>query len=247
MGITTLERPVKNSEFRAQSSELNTVLAWLTAVLMALSLYAVFIYAPIERTQGPPQKIFYFHVPLAWDAYLAFFCTFVGSIAYLRTAKPKWDMLAYAAAEIGVVFTTLVLISGSIWGKTIWGTWWTWDARLTSTLVMWFIYVAYLMLRSSIGRTTVRAARYAAVLGIVGFVDVPIVHMSVTWWRTLHPQPTVANPAGPTLPGSMLAALFLCLITFTILFAWLLRERMAVEQLHHEVDALAAGILESEA
>lgn len=247
MGITTLDRPAtQNSELRTQNSELNTVLAWATAVLMALSLYAVFIYAPIERTQGAPQKIFYFHVPLAWDAYLAFFCTLVGSIAYLRTAKPKWDMLAYSAAEIGVVFTTLVLISGSIWGKTIWGTWWTWDARLTSTLVMWFIYVAYLMLRSSIGRT-VRAARYAAVLGIVGFIDVPIVHMSVTWWRTLHPQPTIANPAGPTLPGSMLATFFLCLVTFTILFAWLLRERMAVEQLRHEVDALTASVLESEA
>jgi heme exporter protein C len=103
------------------------------------------------------------------------------------------------------------------------------------------------MLRSSIGRTTVRAARYGAVLGIVGFIDVPIVHMSVTWWRTLHPQPTVANPAGPTLPGNMLAAFFLCLVTFTILFVWLLRERIAVEHLHHEVDALAASILEAEA
>jgi heme exporter protein C len=228
-------------------AKLNTALGWLTAILMAVSLYAVFIYAPIERTQGPAQKIFYFHVPLAWDAYLAFFCTLVGSIAYLRTAKPKWDVLAYSSAEVGVVFTTLVLISGSIWGKTIWGAWWAWDARLTSTLVMWFIYVAYLMLRSSIGRTTTRAARYAAVLGIVGFIDVPIVHMSVNWWRTLHPQPTVANPTGPTLPASMLATFFLCLITFTIFFAWLLRERMAVEHLRHEVEALSASVLEAEA
>ena len=229
-----------------QGTKLSTMLAWTTGLLMALSLYAVFIYAPIERTQGAPQKIFYFHVPLAWDAYLAFFATLLGSVAYLRTAKPRWDFLASSAAEIGVVFTTLVLISGSIWGKVIWGTWWTWDARLTSTLVMWFIYVAYLMLRSSLGRT-VRAARYAAVLGIVGFIDVPIVHMSVTWWRTLHPQPTVANPAGPTLPGSMLATFFLCLVTFTILFVWLLRERVAVERLRHEVDTLAASILETEA
>jgi heme exporter protein C len=247
VSVTTVERPEAGSQApTAQRPGNNTILAWSTAVLMALSLYAVFIYAPIERTQGPAQKIFYFHVPLAWDAYLAFFCTLVGSIAYLKTAKPRWDMLANSAAEIGVVFTTLVLVSGSIWGKTIWGTWWTWDARLTSTLVMWFIYVGYLMLRSSIGRTTVRAARYAAVLGIVGFIDVPIVHMSVTWWRTLHPQPTIANPAGPTLPGSMLATFFLCLVTFTILFVWLLRERMAVEQLHHEVEALAATILESD-
>jgi heme exporter protein C len=215
-----------------------------SALLMALSLYAVFLYAPIERTQGVPQKIFYFHVPLAWCAYLAFFCTLVGSIGYLRTRKLGWDVLAYCAAEVGVVFTTLVLISGSVWGKTIWGAWWAWDARLTSTLVMWFIYIAYLMLRSSIGRTTAKAARYAAVLGIVGFVDVPIVHMSVTWWRTLHPQPTVANPAGPTLPPSMLQTLLLCLVTFTVLFVWLLRERMAVERLRHEIDALSANLLE---
>jgi len=243
MSTLTLESP------SAASAQARTHafpwLAWITFVLMALSLVAVFLYAPIEKTQGPPQKIFYFHVPLAWDAYLAFFGTLVGSIGFLRSGRQKWDVLAFSSAEIGVVFTTLVLISGSIWGKTIWGAWWVWDARLTSTLVMWFIYVAYLMLRSSMGRTA-RAARYAAVLGIVGFVDVPIVHMSVTWWRTLHPQPTVANPAGPTLPGDMLATFFLCLITFTVFFVYLLRERMAVEDLRQTVDSLTARALETE-
>ena len=245
MSMQVLDRPRATEPPTTHDSRLTLVLGWVVFVLMVASLYAVFIYAPIERTQGPPQKIFYFHVPLAWDAYLAFFCTLVGSIGFLRTSKPRWDVLASSSAEIGVVLTTLVLISGSIWGKTIWGTWWAWDARLTSTLVMWFIYVAYLMLRSSLGRT-VRAARYGAVLGIVGFIDVPIVHMSVTWWRTLHPQPTIANPAGPTLPADMLAAFFLCLVTFTLLFVFLLRERMAVERLRHEIDALAAGILEPE-
>jgi heme exporter protein C len=202
---------------------------------MALSLYAVFVYAPIERTQGPPQKIFYFHVPLAWDAYLAFFCTLVGSIAYLRTAKPKWDVLAYSSAEVGVVFTTLVLISGSIWGKTIWGAWWAWDARLTSTLVMWFIYVAYLMLRSSVGRTTTRAARYAAVLGIVGFIDVPIVHMSVTWWRALHPEPTVARLEGPLMPPEMVLTLVLASVAFGLLYLTLMVVRVRLERLKDEV------------
>jgi heme exporter protein C len=235
--------PKGEGALTAHDSRLTTALAWAAGILMAASLYAVFVYSPIERTQGPPQKIFYFHVPLAWDAYLAFFCTLVGSIAYLRTSKPKWDVLAYSSAEIGVVFTTLVLISGSIWGKTIWGTWWAWDARLTSTLVMWFIYVAYLMLRSSVGRTTTRAARYAAVLGIVGFIDVPIVHMSVTWWRTLHPQPTIANPAGPTLPPEMLVTFFLALVTFTVFFVWLLRERMAIERLSRDVETLAEDML----
>lgn len=246
MAVAEAQVSTPPTERASRGSRVTAILAWTTGILMTLSLSAAFIYAPIERTQGPAQKIFFFHVPLAWDAYLAFFCTFLASIAYLRTTNPRWDALAYSAAEIGTVLTSLVLISGSIWGKAVWGTWWTWDARLTSTLVMWFIYVAYLMLRSSIGRSTVRAARYAAVLGIVGFVDVPIVHMSVTWWRTLHPQPTVANPAGPTLPGSMLATLMLCLVTFTIFFVWLLRERMAVEYLRQEVDALSASIMESE-
>src|SRR5262249_17905292 len=158
-----------------------------------------------------------------------------------KWSSQVWDVLALASAEVGVVFTTLVLIVGSIWAKPIWGTWWTWDARLTSTLVMWFVYVAYLMLRSSLGRTT-RAARYAAVLGIVGAVDIPIVHFSVTWWRTLHPQPTVANPQGPTLPAEMLIAFFLCLVTFTLLYVYIVRQRMSFEYLRREVDELATGV-----
>ena len=246
MIIAELEKvPISHAPIPARprmTIELDAVLGWLAAVLMAASLYAIFIYAPIERTQGPPQKIFYLHVPLAWDAYLAFFCTLIGSVAYLKTGSRRCDRFARTAAEIGVVFTTLVLISGSIWGKTIWGTWWTWDARLTSTLVMWFVYVGYLMLRSSLGQT-VRAARYGAVMGIVGFVDVPIVHMSVTWWRTLHPQPTVANPAGPTLPASMLATLVLALITFTVFFVYLLRQRIGLEWLRDEIQDVSAGVM----
>src|SRR5579859_6874051 len=133
MGIAVEPRAIPHPnppQAEEGKSALNTVLGWTTALLMALSLYAVFIFAPIELTQGAPQKIFYFHVPLAWDAYLAFFFTLAGSVAYLKTSNMRWDVLAYSAAEIGVVFTTLVLISGSIWGKTIWGTWWAWDARL---------------------------------------------------------------------------------------------------------------------
>ncbi len=220
------------------------LLAWITSALMVVSLYMIFIYAPVEKTQGAPQKIFYFHVPLAWDTYLAFFFTLVGSILYLKTSNRRWDNLARSSAEIGVVFTSLVLVVGSIWGKTIWGTWWTWDARLTSTLVMWFTYVAYLMLRSYVGEND-RAARYAAILGIVGFIDVPIVHMSVTWWRTLHPQPTVLNPAGPELPASMLATLMVSLLTLTVFFFYLLRERMLIENLRTEVHALTDNLLEN--
>ena len=244
MATTTLTRPTEQSAPAVRERNLlNAALAWLTFVLMAVSLWAVFLYASVEKVQGPPQKIFYFHVPLAWDAFLAFFLTLVGAVGYLRTRNDGWDVLAYASAEIGVVFTTLVIISGSIWGKTIWGTWWTWDARLTSTLVMWFVYVAYLMLRSSLGRTE-KAARYSAVLGIVGFVDVPIVYESVNWWRTLHPQ-MVIEPNNVALPPDMLATFFLCLVTFTVFFMYMLRERMAVETLRHDVDELASGFEES--
>ncbi|HEU0167362.1 MAG TPA: cytochrome c biogenesis protein CcsA [Chloroflexota bacterium] len=243
MATTTLTRTAETGAPSAnRRNPLNAALAWVTFLLMAASLWAVFLYSSVEQVQGPPQKIFYFHVPLAWDAFLAFFLTLVGGIGYLRTRNARWDVLAYAAAEIGVVFTTLVIISGSIWGKTIWGTWWTWDARLTSTLVMWFVYVAYLMLRSSLGRTE-KAARYSAVLGIVGFVDVPIVYESVNWWRTLHPQ-MVIEPNNVALPPDMLATFFLCLVTFTVFFIYMLRERMAVETLRHEIDELASGLEE---
>ena len=208
-----------------------------TLVLIPLSMAAIFLYAPTERVQGDVQRIFYLHLPLAWIAYLAFFLVFVSSVLYLWKRAERWDLLAQAAAEVGVVFTTLVLITGSIWARPIWGTWWSWDARLTTTLVLWFIYVGYLMLRSYVsdGR---RGARYAAVLGIVGFLDVPIIHQSVTWWRTLHPDPVVLAPGGPAMPPSMLQTLALSLLAFTLLFAWLLQLRYRLAETHQELRAL---------
>jgi heme exporter protein C len=150
-------------------------------------------------------------VPAAWLAYFSFFLIFVSSIAYLLTHRPGWDRLARAAAELGFVFTTLVLLTGSMWGRPIWGTWWTWDARLTTTLILWFIYLAYFALRSYVSDPE-RKARYAAVLGIIGFVDVPIIHMSVLWWRTLHPQPLVT------------------LLAFFVLYVFLLVEKYELER-----------------
>ena len=154
------------------------------------------LYAPTERVQGDAQRIFYVHVPLAWVAYLAFFVVFVASVAYLRTRRERWDVLALASAEVGLLFTTLVLVTGSLWARPIWGTWWSWDARLTTTLVLWLLYAGYRMVRAYAGDAA-RGARYAAVLGIVGFLDVPLVHQSVVWWRTLHPGPTVRPGRGP--------------------------------------------------
>src|SRR5438067_808016 len=192
---------------------------------------AIFLYAPTERTQGDVQRIFYLHLPLAWIAYLAYFIVFVCSALYLWRASPRWDLLAAAAAEVGVIFTTLVLITGSIWARPIW---WSWDARLTTTLVLWFIYLGYLMLRSYVAEER-RAARYAAVLGVVGFLDVPIIHQSVTWWRTLHPEPVVLTSGGPAMPAKMLQTFGLSMLAFTLLFCWLLLERYRLGRLQFDL------------
>ena len=212
-------------------------LALATTILLTISLAAIFLYAPTERVQGDVQRIFYLHLPLAWIAYLAYFLVFVSSVLYLWKGAARWDLLARSAAEVGAVFTTLVLVTGSIWARPIWGTWWSWDARLTTTLMLWFIYVGYLMLRSYIVDER-RGARYAAVLWIIGFVDVPIIHQSVTWWRTLHPEPIVVAPGGPNMPPSMVQTLALSLIALTCLFAWLLQQRYRLEWLRAEVREL---------
>jgi heme exporter protein C len=217
------------------------VLGVATAVALLAAMAMALLYAPTERVQGDVQRIFYFHVPAAWVAYLAFAVVLVGSIAYLWRRELRWDMLAQASAEIGVVFTTLALVTGSIWGRAVWGTWWTWDARLTTTLILWFIYAGYLMLRAYIPERA-RAARSCAVLGIVGFIDVPIVHMSVQWWRTLHPQPVVVRAGeAPALPPTMMTTLLVALLAFTLLYALLLVLRLWAEGLREDVAALRAA------
>jgi heme exporter protein C len=183
-------------------------------VLMLLAAGAIFLYAPTDALQGPVQRIFYLHVSSAIAAYACFAVVLVGGIVYLRNESLAADRFARAGAVVGVVFTTVTLVMGMLWAKPIWGTYWTWDARLTSTLVLWIIYVGYLLVRrlSEPGR---QAARLAAVVGIFGFIDVPVVHFSVTWWRTQHPGPIVVNDA---LPAEMLAV-FLFTLACTLLLA----------------------------
>src|SRR5713226_6310355 len=156
----------------------------VTLASFVAALYLAFVYAPTEAVQGDVQRIFYFHVPIAWVMEVSFFVVFVCSALFLWKRDERWDIYARCSAELGVVFTTLVLITGSLWGRPIWGTWWAWDPRMTTTLILWAIYVVYLMLRSY-SADRARGARYAAVLGIIGFVDVPIIHLSVVLWRTL--------------------------------------------------------------
>lgn len=220
------------------------VLGWMTAGLVFLSLAAIFLYAPTERIQGDVQRIFYYHVPMAWIAYLAFFVVFVSSIMYLWRRTPTWDRLARASAELGVLFTTLVLISGSIWAKPIWGTWWTWDARLTSTLILWFIYVGYLMVRVYVSERE-QGAKLSAVVGIIGFLDVPIVQLSINWWRTLHPGPTIVQESGKIgLPGEMLITLAISMLAITLLYVYLLLQRVRLEAMSDAVAALSLEIAE---
>ncbi len=212
----------------ASSWALRVTLLALIGVLMMVDLYLIFMWAPTDAILGHVQRIFYFHVPIAWVAFLAFFIVFVGSVLYLWKRDARWDALAHSAAEIGVVFATLVLITGVIWAKPVWGVWWTWEPKLTTSLILWLIYVSYLMLRNYAPSRS-QGATYAAVLGIIGFVDVPIVYFAVEWWRSVHPE-LVVGPLSDTgsLDPSMRAVLMFSMLTFTLLFIFILRERLAL-------------------
>lgn len=212
---------------RAETRTTISVLAGLAVVLFVSAVVAAFIIAPPEMEMGDVQRIFYFHVSAAWTAFLAFFVVLVASILYLRTRLTKWDILATSAAEIGVVFTTVTLLSGSVWAHSAWGTWWTWEPRMTTTLMLWLIYVAYLLLRE-MAEDPDRRGVFAAVFGIAAFADVPIVFMSVRWWRSLHPA--VVTEEGFNMDPMMLPALFLSLAAFTTLFSYLLIVRARLGQ-----------------
>ncbi len=209
-------------------------LVLLNFILFAAALYLVFLWVPTEQTMGIVQRIFYFHVPVAWVAFLAFFHVFLGSVLYLWKRDSKWDIIASSSAEVGIVFTTLVLITGSIWAKPIWGVWWVWEPRLTTALVLWLIYIAYIMVRSFAAEES-RGARFAAVVGIVGFIDVPIVALAITLWRTQHPGPLIFQGG---LAPSMLLTLLVCLAAFTTLYLLLLTQRISLKHDEIEVDII---------
>jgi len=212
----------------------NGILWGLGFALMVAALYMVFVYVPTERNSGIVQRIFYFHVPVAWVSFLAFFITFIASILYLWKRNVKWDAIACASAEIGVIFTTLVLITGPIWAKPAWGIWWTWDARLTTSLVLWLIYIGYLLVRS-LATDSIRGARYSAVIGIVGFLDVPIVFFTVNLWRTQHPT-TIVFEGG--LTTSMLITLLVCVAAFTVLYVILVIQSSSLKTLETDIKYL---------
>src|SRR6266581_3437662 len=203
---------------------------WITLIALVL-LAGVYVralaYTPVEQSQGLAQKIFYLHVPAAIWAESAMILVGLASIFYLFTKDPRLDRFAAASAEVGTVFCAVVLTTGPIWGKPIWGTWWTWDARLTFTLFLFLLYVGYLLLRSAVTDPAMRA-RYAAVLGICGMCLVPFVHFSVYMFRTLHPMPIVLKPSTPSLPGSMLATWSFSVAVFTLLYVGFVMQRYAL-------------------
>lgn len=223
------------------------ILPALVSLAILAAIFMIGFYAPVEREQGVVQKIFYFHVPSAWVAFLAFFFVFVFSFRYLTSREKRWDNRASAAAEVGVLFCTLVLLTGPIWARPVWGIWWTWDARLTLTLVLWLIYVAYLSLRHyTVGEE--KRATLSAILGIIGFIDVPLVYFAIRWWRTQHPQPLIAGSAGSGLDPRMSATLWVCVAAFTLLFAYVYRLRSKqldledeIERMHQRADDLSAS------
>ena len=219
----------------------DTVLFPLVTVLMVASLYFVFRVAPNEVTMGAVQRIFYFHVPSAWVAFLAFFLVFLASVLHLATRRMIWDTLAHAAAELGVLFCGIVLMTGPIWARPAWGTWWTWEARLTTTLVLELVFVAYLLLRSQ-AESPAQGARLAAVVGIAGFLDVPLIYFSVKIWRGHHPI-VFKTGGGEGLEPVMLQAFALCMVTFTLFFILLLALRFRLGLLQEDLAELreAAG------
>ena len=179
--------------------------AVLGGVLMAACQVLIYRYAPVEQTMGLVQKIFYTHLPLAWWSFVSFFLVCVSGVAYLKTRNRHWDAVAGAAAEVGVVLSGLALVSGSIWARHSWGVWWTWDPRLTTTMILWFLYAGYLVLRK-MDMPRERQANLCAVVGIVAFVDVPLVFLSARLWRSIHPA-VFANKSGGLEPEMKIAAI----------------------------------------
>lgn len=205
--------------FRSRIASIFIALTVLCAIAQFTALYFALVYAPTEAFMGAPQRIFYFHVPIALICYLFFFVTFLSSILYLRSGSLVYDRLACATTELGLLFATLVILTGSIWGRPVWGVWWTWDPRLTTTFILWLIYMAYILIRAQIADEASRA-KYSALIGIIGFIDAPLVHFSVKLWsRGIHPpRPELHPDMATALKVSFVAVALTALALFILRF-----------------------------
>jgi heme exporter protein C len=227
------------AEISNASAKSKGYLGGLALISVLLGLYWGLLHAPPDAYQGEVQRIMYLHIPSILTAYLSFFLVFVGSCLYLWKREKRDDILAYSAAEIGVLFTALTIVEGSVWGKPTWGVWWTWDARLTLTAILLLIFAGYLMLRS-LTEDENRAASAAAVLGIIGFLDIPLIHMSVYWWRTLHQPPSILRPdkaPWDTVHPALLTALVINFVAFVLLYFYLLSQRFRLGEIKEEIKA----------
>ena len=203
------------------------VFTMVTALAMFAAFVLISVYAPEEKSMGVIQKIFYLHVPLAWVTLLAFLVIFVCSILYLAKGNILYDNIARSSAKIGFMFNSLMLITGSIWAKAVWGVWWTWDPRLTTSLILWFIYICYILVRNSSFEEE-RGAKFASVIGIIGFADIPVIALSTTLWQTLHPSELIFQ-GGLTVP--MLVTLIICVIAFTLFYILLMTITISIHRM----------------
>lgn len=219
-------------------------LFYASLISMVVTLYMIFMWVPTELNLGVSQRIFYFHVPLGWLGMLSIIVVAFSSIMHLVTRKAKWDSLAFSAAELGVIFASLILVTGSVWAKGDLGWWWTWDAKLTTTLVLWFIYVGYLMIRSYSPQGT-QGTRIASVVALFGAIDAPIIYMATVWWRTAHPELNVgpiAEDSDSIGSSRIYITLLISTITFTILYIHLLILRYTIKKMEVEIDEIYQSI-----
>ena len=209
------------------------VLLVASALAMGITLYMVFMWVPTEQNLGVSQRIFYFHVPLGWIGMVSIVIVAFASVMHLWRGGRRWDDLAYSTAEIGVIYATLILVTGAIWAKPVWGVWWAWDPKLTTTLILWFIYVGYLMIRVY-GPAGTQGKRFASVIALIGAIDAPIIYKATDWWRTAHPDNNIPSD----LNGQMLLTWLVSLIAFTILYSYTLAERYALRKSESDLDEL---------
>lgn len=216
---------------------MRSALLILSVLLMLVATYMIFVWVPTEQNLGVSQRIFYIHVPLAWVGMVSIVFVGIASVAHLSTKDDKWDAVAYSAAEIGVVFATLILITGALWAKPVWGVWWTWDPKLTTTLILWFIYVSYLMVRAYTDEGS-QARRFASVVALIGTVDAPLIYLASVWWRTAHPDLNIGPLAEQSLDSRMMVTFLVSLLGFTVFYLCLLLERYMIRRLEDSVDKL---------
>ena len=207
----------------------------ITSLLMLVNMYLIFMWVPTEQNLGISQRIFYIHVPVAWVGMVAIFVVAIGSVLHLITRNDRWDAIAYSAAEIGLIFGTLMLVTGALWAKPAWGVWWQWDPKLTTALILWFIYVGYLMVRAYAPSGS-QGRRYASVVALIGAIDAPIIYMASVWWRTAHPDLNIGPLAESSLDTNMLMVWLYSTVAFTVFYVYLLIERISMRRAEDNID-----------